>query len=137
MDNYSFLNYWRTRHERRPEVPDLSFETIAAITCVPYWTYSGATEVLTEDGVNNPLLYAPIRPGVVIVKVLKYLKMSQSDLAQRVGVSRNFMSLLIRGERPISVEHAVAIQDATNIPAFVLLRMQADCQVYEYYKRQA
>lgn len=104
---------------------------------VPSWVLTTDSDVLTPEGANNPYLQAPAAPWMLIRNALYRLEMSQSELAQKLGVSRAFMTLMLRGERPISMEHALAIQDAICIPAHVLLRLQTDYELYQYLKNQS
>lgn len=135
MANYNYVNEWRMRHPSK-EMNASFVEEILAFSHVRYWVFSMDSDVLTPTGANNPYLSAPVAPWVLIRTALKRLKMSQSELAQSLGVSRTFMTLMLRGERPISMAHALAIQEAICVPAHVLLRLQADYELYLHYRKK-
>lgn len=135
MGYFDFAKYWRTRHMSKPDLPKLSVEELISLTNIPEWVVNTDSEVLTAEGANNPDLIAPVTPGFVIVQALDRIKMTQSELAKCLNVSRAFMNMMIHGERPISLEHALVIQETLNIPAHVLLRLQADSDLYRHYHK--
>lgn len=133
MSHFDFAKYWHMRHVSKPDVKKMSVEELIALTNIPEWIVNTDSEVLTKEGANNPNLATPIAPGEVIVKALNHFKMTQSELAHNLNVSRAFMTMIIHGDRPISLEHALIIEEVLNIPAHVLLRLQADHEIYRHY----
>lgn len=133
MGNFDFARYWHLRHASKPEMPETMVDDVMLMARVPFWVLNMDSDVLTPEGANNPQLRAPVAPWMVIKKALTRIQMTQSELAHNLGVSRTFMTMLLRGDRPISLEHALAIQDVLNIPAHILLRLQADYQLYQHY----
>ena len=93
---------------------------------VPFWVLNMDSDVLTPEGANNPQLMAPVAPWMVIKKALTRIQMTQSELAHNLGVSRTFMTMLLRGDRPISLEHALAISPpTTSLPSSMALLPKA------------
>lgn len=67
----------------------------------------------------------PTHPGAVLREdILPALKMTQTELAERIGVSRLSVSELIHEKRAMSPEMAVRIATLFNTSAESWLRMQ-------------
>ena len=74
----------------------------------------------------------PTHPGEVLREdVLPALKMSQSELAKRLGVSRLSVSELLLEKRAMSPDMAVRISRLTNTTPDSWLRMQAAVDLWE------
>ncbi len=74
----------------------------------------------------------PTHPGEVLREdVLSALKMSQSELARRLGVSRLSVSELLLEKRAMSPDMAVRIGRFTNTSPESWLRMQAAVDLWE------
>ena len=74
----------------------------------------------------------PTHPGELLREdVLPALKMSQSELAKRLGVSRLSVSELLLEKRAMSPDMAVRISRLTNTTPDSLLRMQAAVDLWE------
>jgi len=74
----------------------------------------------------------PTHPGEVLREdVLPALKMSQSELAKRLGVSRLSVSELLLEKRAMSPDMAVRIGRLTNTAPDSWLRMQAAVDLWE------
>lgn len=68
----------------------------------------------------------PAHPGEILIEdVLPALKMTQGELAKRLGVSRLSVSELLHGKRSLSADMAVRIGRLTNTTPESWLRMQA------------
>ena len=63
----------------------------------------------------NPDYAVP--PGWTLEEALAESSMSQADLARHTGLSEKHISQLIKGEAPITVDTAVRLERATDIPA--------------------
>lgn len=72
---------------------------------------------LTPDHVTHP--------GEVIKDEIEYLNITQKEFAARIGLSATLVNLVLKGNRPVNVEFALLTEAALNIPADLLLRMQA------------
>lgn len=57
--------------------------------------------------------------GVVLARTLKALSISQAELARRTGLTTKHVNQVIKAGAPISPTVAVAIGEATGIPAEV------------------
>ncbi|MGH9577683.1 MAG: HigA family addiction module antitoxin [Terriglobales bacterium] len=74
----------------------------------------------------------PTPPGEVLREdVLPALKMTQGELARRLGVSRLSVSDLLHGKRALSADMAVRIARLTNTSPESWLRMQAAVDLWE------
>ena len=74
----------------------------------------------------------PTHPGALLREdVLPALKMSQSELAKRLGVSRLSVSELLLEKRAMSPDMAVRISRLTNTTPDSWLRMQAAIDLWE------
>lgn len=74
----------------------------------------------------------PTHPGEVLREdVLPALKMSQSELAKRLGVSRLSVSELLLEKRAMSPDMAVRISRLTKTTPDSWLRMQAAVDLWE------
>lgn len=133
MRNFDFAKYWHVRHMMKPGLPNLTVEELIAMTNIPEWVVNADSDVLTTEGANSESINAPVAPGFVILKALNRLKMTQSELAHNLGISRQMMNLIIHSERSITLEHALRLEQVLSIPAHVLLRLQADYELYNHY----
>ena len=74
----------------------------------------------------------PTHPGEILREdVLPALKMTQGDLAKRLGVSRLSVSELLHGKRALSPDMAVRIGRLTSTTAQSWLHMQAAVDLWE------
>jgi addiction module HigA family antidote len=74
----------------------------------------------------------PTHPGEVLRKdVLPALRMSQSEFAKRLGVSRLSVSELLLEKRALSADMAVRIAKLTNTTPESWLRMQEALDIWE------
>ena len=74
----------------------------------------------------------PTHPGEVLREdVLPALKMTQGELAKRLGVSRLSVSELLHGRRAMSADMAVRVGRLTSTTAESWLRMQTAVDLWE------
>ncbi len=74
----------------------------------------------------------PTHPGEVLRQdVLPALKITQGEIAKRLGVSRLSVSDLLHGKRALSADMAMRIGRLTNTSAESWLRMQATVDLWE------
>lgn len=78
-----------------------------------------------------PIASQPVAPGQLIQAVLDDRQITQAELAKIMHVSRTAIHLWIHGQRALSVENALELQQACGIPAQVLLRLQADYLLFQ------
>lgn len=75
---------------------------------------------------------APTHPGEILREdVLPALKMSQTEFAERLGVSRLTVSELLHGRRSLSPDMAARIAKLLRSEAAFWLRMQAARDLWE------
>src|ERR1700676_5508224 len=74
----------------------------------------------------------PTHPGVFLREVvLPEIGLSQAEVAERIHVSRNTISLLFNGKLRLSVENAVKLEKLVGADAATLLRMQVAHDIWE------
>jgi addiction module HigA family antidote len=86
---------------------------------------------MKEHIVRRPLKRPPTHPGEVLREdVLKSLDLSVSEVATRLGVSRQQLHRILAGTHPITTEMALRIGKFVGNGAGVWLRMQ---QAYDLW----
>ncbi|MBC7945917.1 MAG: HigA family addiction module antidote protein [Burkholderiales bacterium] len=74
----------------------------------------------------------PTHPGEILREdVLPALRMTQTELAQRLGVSRLTVSEILHEKRPVSVDMAIRIGKLLGNGAGLWLRLQQALDVWE------
>lgn len=68
--------------------------------------------------------FAATHPGELLKDELKERKMTQKQLANDTGIKPSVLSETINGKRSISLNVAVALENALGIPADVWMNMQ-------------
>jgi len=89
-------------------------------------------ELLKKMGIPEELsttYTTPVCPGTIIQAVLDDAQITQSELAQQMGVTRTAIHLWIHGQRALTAQNALSLQYHLGIPAHILLRLQADYQL--------
>ena len=75
---------------------------------------------------NNLEPFEPTHPGKLLKDELECCNISQKQLAMDMGVSYTVLNDIVRGKRPVNTKFALLCEKALNIPAYLLLRLQAD-----------
>lgn len=75
---------------------------------------------------NNLEPFEPTHPGELLKDELECRNISQKQLAMDMGVSYTVLNDIVRGKRPVNTKFALLCEKALNIPAYLLLRLQAD-----------
>jgi len=75
--------------------------------------------------------FTPTHPGEVIKDEIEYRKISQSQLAKRMGMSYKIMNDILNKRRPITVTTAMMFEAALDIPADSLMRLQLKYNMQE------
>lgn len=75
---------------------------------------------------NNLTPFEPTHPGELIKDELEAIHMTQTKLAENIGVSPSLVNEIIKGKRGVNTEMALLIEAALNIPADLLLKLQSD-----------
>lgn len=63
-------------------------------------------------------------PGEMIKDELKERGMTQKQLAEQTGIKASVISETVNGKRPVSLNVAVALEKALDIPADIWMNMQ-------------
>jgi len=100
------------------------------------WITFEAQVLLAAHDYSPPLMKPknrkPTHPGVFLRDiVLPEVKLSQAEVAERIQVSRNTISLLLNEKLRLSVEIAVKLGKLLNADAATLLRMQTEHDLWE------
>ena len=83
-----------------------------------------------EDQLMQPKA-RPMTPGQVAAGLLDELNLSQTELAQRIGVSRATVNEVINGRRSLTPDMAHRLGRFFGNGAAVWLRMQATVQMWD------
>lgn len=70
-----------------------------------------------------------IPPGEHLADTLRELKMSQSELARRMGRPVQAINQIVNGSKAVTAETALQLEDVTGVPAHVWVRLEADYQL--------
>lgn len=75
---------------------------------------------------NNLTPFEPTHPGELIRDELQSIGMTQSKLAERIGVSPSLLNEVINGKRPVNTELALLLEASLGVPADIWLNLQAE-----------
>lgn len=75
---------------------------------------------------NNLTPFEPTHPGELIKDELEANNLTQSKLAESIGVKPSLLNEIIKGKRGVNTEMALLIEAALNLPADLLLNLQND-----------
>lgn len=75
---------------------------------------------------NNLTPFEPTHPGELIKDELESRRLTQSKLAESIGVRPSLLNEIIKGKRGVNTEMALLIEAALDIPADLLLNLQSD-----------
>lgn len=79
------------------------------------------------DMIANDLTpFEPTHPGELIKDELESRNLTQSKLAESIGVSPSLLNEIIKGKRGVNTEMALLIEAALDVPADLLLNLQSD-----------
>ncbi|MDR0891494.1 MAG: HigA family addiction module antidote protein [Mediterranea sp.] len=68
--------------------------------------------------------FCPTHPGEVLKDEVEYRKISQKELAKKMGMSYHVLNDILNEHRPITASTAMMFEAALNIPADTLMRLQ-------------
>lgn len=75
---------------------------------------------------NNLEPFEPTHPGELLKDEIECRGISQKQLAADMGVSYTVLNDIVRGKRAVNTKFALLCEKALGIPAYMLLRLQAD-----------
>jgi antitoxin HigA-1 len=86
-----------------------------------------------EDIQNMPYerQVRPVHPGEVIADILEDLQITQTHLAEVLGVSRRTVNEIIQGHRPITVDMALRIGKAMGNGPQLWLNLQQKVDIWD------
>ncbi len=73
-------------------------------------------------------------PGETLLETIDALGMNQVELAQRTGLSKKTINLIIKGNEPITQETALALEKVLRVPAHFWLNL--DSRYWEHLARE-
>lgn len=68
----------------------------------------------------------PTHPGALVAEVIEALAISKAEMARRLGITRAALYNVLEERSGLSAKLAVRIEAATGTSAGLLVRMQAD-----------
>lgn len=66
----------------------------------------------------------PTHPGEIVKEEIEYRKISQRNLAEKIGMSPTVLNEILNARRPLTTNTALMIEAALDIPADSLMRIQ-------------
>lgn len=75
---------------------------------------------------NNLTPFEPTHPGELIKDELGARNLTQTKLAESIGVSLSLLNEIIKGKRGVNTKMALLLEAALDIPADLLLNLQSD-----------
>lgn len=66
-----------------------------------------------------------IHPGELLEEEIEFIRMTQSEFAERMGVSVHVVSEIIQGKRDITDEVAVELEKVLGSPAYIWVNSQS------------
>ncbi|MDR0962921.1 MAG: HigA family addiction module antidote protein [Mediterranea sp.] len=68
--------------------------------------------------------FCPTHPGEVLKDEIEFRKISQRELARRMGLSYHILNDILNERRPLTTKTAMMFEAALDVPADSLMRMQ-------------
>jgi len=88
--------------------------------------------MITVEGIepgmiaNNLNPYKPTHPGSLLKDELECRNISQLQFSKKLGLQNSAFNEILNGKRPITTDFALIMEAALNIPAYILIGLQAD-----------
>lgn len=82
--------------------------------------------------IEKKLTYTPnlaVHPGVTLKENLEFLKISNTELLTRTGISEKHISQILNGKASITADVAIKLEKATGISAEFLNNLQANYEI--------
>lgn len=74
---------------------------------------------------NNLTPFEPTHPGEVLREEIEYMGITQTKLAEEIGVKVSLLNELINGKRDFTIEYALLIEAALGIDADFWINLQS------------
>lgn len=78
---------------------------------------------------NKTLPFVATHPGTLILDELVFRKMSQKELALRMGVQKSFLNELIKGKRAVNADTALLLEQIFEISAEYWMSLQSQFEL--------
>jgi addiction module HigA family antidote len=75
---------------------------------------------------NDVQSFRPVHPGELLKDELEYRHLSQKAVAKRVGLPYTTFNEILNGKRSVTTDFALYMEAALDIPAYLLVGLQAD-----------
>ena len=75
---------------------------------------------------NNLTPYRPVHPGEILKEEIECRGISQSKLAEQMGMSYKVLNHILNEHRPLTTTTAMMFEAALGVPAYMLIGMQSD-----------
>jgi antitoxin HigA-1 len=79
---------------------------------------------------NNMIPFSPTHPGEVLKDEIEFLKISQRELAEQMGVSYSVLNRILNLKHPINMEFALRVEAALGLEAEMLINMQTRYNIH-------
>jgi len=73
--------------------------------------------------------FSPTHPGEVLKDEIEYRGISQSRLAEQMGMPYKALNQILNEHRPVTVATAMMFEAALGIPAYSLINIQTDYNI--------
>jgi HTH-type transcriptional regulator/antitoxin HigA len=78
---------------------------------------------------NEIVPFIASHPGSLILDEIQFRKISQTDLAARMGVQKSLLNELIKGKRAVSADVALLLEQILEIPAEYWMKLQSQYEL--------
>ena len=90
---------------------------------------------MTTDKVVHSDLAIP--PGEFLAEILESRRISQAELARRMGRPVQAINEIVKGEKAITPETAIQLEQVVGVPAHVWTGLEAECQLVRARAQEA
>lgn len=90
---------------------------------------------MTTDKIFHSDLAIP--PGEFLTEILESRRISQAELARRMGRPVQAINEIIKGEKAITPETAIQLEQVVGVPAHVWTGLEAECQLVRARAQEA
>ena len=73
----------------------------------------------------------PSHPGAILAEVIEAMEISKTEMARRLGITRAALYNVLEERSALSADLAVRFEHATGTSAGLLVRMQADRDLWQ------
>ncbi|MDR3367235.1 MAG: HigA family addiction module antidote protein [Prevotellaceae bacterium] len=70
--------------------------------------------------------FRPYHPGELLKDELECRQLSQREFAKQIGLPYATFNEILNGQRPVTADVALYVEDVLGVPAYMLVGMQTD-----------